>query len=1104
MDFSKFYDRKEFSNFLRNFLSDSYKEINAQIFLDKVSNRYITEARLIGKDEKLGLEVYEFHHEGIRDPRISLAKEAFKLMTDRAVRNALAVFVPKRTNDYYRLSLLSIDLQFEDGRVERKYSNPRRYSYLLGPVAKVHTPTRRLLREVRKVGSLQELTEAFSVEVVNKEFYKGISEHFYRLVEILKLPGTDDESLKKNFAIRLISRIIFLWFLKNKKSVQGNPVIPHELLSADTVEAYQDYYHEVLEPLFFEVLNKPVEERSERYRKDELFARIPFLNGGIFQPRSHDYYELNDLGISKYLNTLRIGNDWFKEFFSFLDTYNFTIDENTPVDIELSIDPEMLGRIFENLLAEITPETGETARKQTGSYYTPREIVDFMVTKTLCYYLADKTGMDLNTVEKLASYTEDVSLSDEEKKKVMKAILDLKALDPACGSGAFPMGLLQKCVWILEKIDPQAELWKETILESIKDSAVKKVMKEKLDQSTAQYLRKVTLIENNIYGVDIQEIAVELARLRFFLSLIVDENVDETKQNMNIKPLPNLEFKFVCADSLIDIKQEQIPIYLPVDELKKIIDDYFSASSPQEKKRLEDLYQEKRKELTDEFFKWTKSWQKEKNGLKQLEDLAMRFLKWDPFGDEPAGFFNPSWFFGLNEGFDIVIANPPYIQLQNEGGKLAKRYENQGYTTFDRFGDIYCLFYERGINLLKENGYLCYITSNKWMRAKYGEKLRQFLAGYDPKILVDLGPGVFKSATVDTCIVLVQKRKTDSHNLRAVTLTNKGKVINIDEQLNSNGVVLEKLNKNVWFIGDTTDQELKEKIEQIGRPLKEWEDKGIVKMYRGILTGLNEAFIIDSKTREKILSNCKSDEERRKTEEIIKPVLRGRDIERYCYRWAGLWLIRLEAGWTNKNRGDEEPEEYFKKTLPSLYNQFMTFINKQHKGRRRGLIDRDDQGDYWWELRYCDYYPEFDKEKVVWQRITRQPTFCLVDAGIYILDSMAFFTGDHLRYLMGVLNSKLVHAYALMTVHRYGLKGFRLANQYVEKVPIPLIDPGNKHIADQIIALVDEIIQRKQNGGCSSSGEANTTDLEKEIDLLVYELYDLNQKEIEIVEKLSS
>jgi len=269
------------------------------------------------------------------------------------------------------------------------------------------------------------------------------------------------------------------------------------------------------------------------------------------------------------------------------------------------------------------------------------------------------------------------------------------------------------------------------------------------------------------------------------------------------------------------------------------------------------------------------------------------------------------------------------------------------------------------------------------MRAGYGEKLRQFFNDYNPKILIDLGPGVFENATVDTNILIIQKAK-NQHRLHAVTINEKKKDnIDFTTMLEKNGVILQNLSGDAWFIGSEAEQKLKEKIEHIGKPLKDWD----VKIYYGIKTGLNEAFIIDDTKRQEILDNCKDEDERRRTEAIIKPILRGRDIKRYYYEWAGLWVILIPAGWTNKNRKNESPEFFIESQFPSLMNHLKQFEAKAKK--------RDDQGDYWWELRACAYYPEFEKEKVVYGQFQDYAEYALAGKGIFLSSNEYMIGGNY-------------------------------------------------------------------------------------------------------------
>lgn len=491
----------------------------------------------------------------------------------------------------------------------------------------------------------------------------------------------------------------------------------------------------------------------------------------------------------------------------------------------------------------------------------------------------------------------------------------------------------------------------------------------------------------------------------------------------------------------------------------------------------------------------------------------------------------------VDDGFDIVIGNPPYVRHE----KIKKDkplLQKQGYEVFTSTADLYVYFYEKGYQLLKQQGVLAYITSNKWMRAKYGENLRKFLKEKTTIIkLIDFGGyRVFKQ-TVDTCILIFKKekppkghtfefltvpsdvedlesylRKRSKYLIEQETETALKRVESWSEVKTWQGfrdwqtayvgnwqtMLQEKLSNNGWTLGDDKVLSLKEKIEKVGKPLKDWD----VGIYFGIKTGFNEAFIIDTETRNRILANCKDEEERKRTEEIIKPVLRSRDIGKYSYKWAGLWVILAKFG-------------FYK--IAYLYPCVVKYLSKYEKQlKNRGQckytrtgeknINKDYFGQHHWlELDNNptdEYLNEFEKEKIVWQRVTKQFSFCLVPAGLYILDSMAFLVGKNLRYILGILNSKLIDFYVKTYVHLYGDTGFLLSNQYVERIPIPPITPQNHPLADQIVQKVQEILTLTQSPDFETNQEKQqkVKELEKEIDQLVYKLYGLTEEEIRIVE----
>ncbi len=1156
------------------------------------------------------------------------------------------IFIFYDINGNFRFSLIYT----EYFGTKRKFSYFRRFTFYVNQTLTNKT----FIQQVSECNfsSLNEIKQAFSVEPVTKQFYEEIKNWYFWAMDKIKFPcdykysddaKEDREIHNATNLIRLITRILFIWFLKEKEPALKT-LFDREKLK-DIVKDFAkpggfNYYNAILQNLFFATLNSKIKERGwaedkgypenknnygvkilYRYEdkfcisKDEvlkLFKDIPFLNGGLFDcldkedengkviyidgfsrnPKKQavvpDYLFFQSEGEKVDLSKYGLGsNKSIRGLIEILKNYNFTIDENTPVDQEIALDPELLGKVFENLLACYNPETSTTARKATGSYYTPREIVDYMAEESLFVYLKTKFHkIDEEKLRLLLSYSEDApDFSESERQKLISNIASIKMLDPACGSGAFPMGILHKLVHVLKKLDPENKLWYELQYQKAL-KALEEAFKEKdkfqreemlreinevFDESVTypDYARKLYLIENCIYGVDIQPIAVQITKLRFFITLLLDQKVDRKKENFGIRALPNLETKFVAANTLIGLEIPHEDLLLQDNKIKQIQDKlaehqhkYFNAKTRNEKSNCQRQYKKLREKLAQEVVKFLIEQKKnEINQIKQTieneklklqkviqepEDIKIseqlnlfgeivqikidrrkeriKAIKWnikeqekklrsiqkqiegdsviriarkiasfDLFDQNASSdWFDPEWMFGVKDGFDIVIGNPPKIPHQktpDEKRKYADLNKNCGYQTFDRTGDIYCLFYERGLKLLKDNGILTYISSNKWMRAGYGEILRDFFTRYNPKILIDLGPGIFESATVDTNILLIQKSPpSKTFQLKAVTLEKENNQdINISQQLGKKGVVLKNLSKDAWFIGSSKEQQLKEKIEAIGKPLKEWD----VNIYRGILTGLNEAFIITTEKRNEILANCKDEDERRRTEAIIKPILRGRDIKRYYYEWQGLWVIgtfpalRLNI--------DDYPalKKYF------LDNFDMRQLEQSGKKYPKlGFGARKKTGNKWFETQdQIAYYSEFEKEKVVWQRITQGPTFCLVEPNVFILDSMAFFTGNKLKYIIAILNSKLIYEYVSMIVHQYGFTGFRLSNQYVEIMPLPPITSANQSIVQQIEALVDRILSAKKQ-----NPKEDTRDYERQIDQMVYQLYGLTEDEIRIVE----
>ena len=894
--------------------------------------------------------------------------------------------------------------------------------------------------------------DKLDTEQLNRRFYKELFAWFNRTVSEARFPADKGRALSsEEHVIRLITRLLFVWFIKEKGLISSDLFIEEQI--ARLIKDYHrdtgdSYYRVVLQNLFFATLNTEVDKRgfSEeknithrdfslyRYKQEMsnpddllgLFKQTPFINGGLFD--CLDSYKSTSYGgwridcfSDVHYKKLSIPNRLFFDdngLFPLLDHYKFTVEENTPIEQEVALDPELLGKVFENLLAAYNPETKDTVRKQTGSYYTPREVVDYMVEEALVATLGELAHPDdgdlkdwqerLHYLLDYAAAFNDVDelFEETEKSDIVRAIADVKVLDPAVGSGAFPMGILHKLTLVLKRLDPDNEYWKKLQKERAREKAGEafdirnekvrtkelKEISETFERYSGDFGRKLYLIQNSIFGADIQPVACQIARLRFFISLAIEQEPDPSNlDNFGIKPLPNLETRFVAANTLLnvkDAKQEDMfrqKIKASKAKLSENREGHFHAKTRKEKREYRNNDKELRKDLSKEL---------QAAGLP--EDDANKIASWDPYDQNAsAEWFDSGYMFGISDKdkFDLVIGNPPYIQLQKNAGALGRLYKTANFDVHASSGDIYCLFYEKGIRaLLKERGHLCYITSNKWMRAQYGEKLRKFLAQKtSPVQLLDFGGfQVFENATVDTNILLAQKEKGNGQ-LRATKFKSDFSKGDSIKQYTENNVVEINVTNDTWVIGSRSEVTLKEKIERIGTPLKDWD----ISIYYGIKTGYNPAFIIDNETKDALVAAGPN------STDILKPILRGRDIKRYQAEWAKLWLIDTHNGY-----GDVPPikiDDYpaIKQHLDKFYPQ---------------LIKRQDKGVTPYNLRNCAYHAEFEREKIIYPETMRRtkhskngfPRFSIDLHEGLITDKTAFIlVGENLRYLTAVLNSKL-------------------------------------------------------------------------------------------------
>jgi len=822
--FNSKFDEQRFREFVAELLPDFQKEsrpIMAAGVLEKV--------KMLGTSEQCKLTVIVAHVSKTESgKRTLITQEAFRILKQHRIRNALVAF--RTDTENWRLSLLTSTLEIKNGKVVSKTSNPRRYSYLLGPKAKVKAP-RKFLSGQGQVTSLEELKERFSVEVVNKQFYNLVATQFVKLIggergegrahkvytAQLKMP-VDEEKEAAEFAVRLIGRLIFCWFLKEKQSVAGLNLMPENLVSTRAVQRHPEYYHNVLEPVFFGCLNTKAEEREEGL-KQAPFSQVPYLNGGLFNPQTNDFY--------KCAERVEIPDEWFAELFEILGQYNFTVDENTELDVDLSIDPEMLGRIFENLLAEINPETGESARKATGSYYTPREIVTYMVDEALSGFLEREAKIAGEKIKCLMKYDDagSVMLTDAEREAIIAALARLKILDPACGSGAFPMGVLQKAFYILQRVDPDGTMWYEQQKSRRTTDSMMADLQAKFADGNYDYIRKLGIIQQSIFGVDIQPIATEIAKLRCFLTLMIEEKVDDTKPNRGIHPLPNLDFKFVTANTLKFLPENpNDPFNMfekgkSVELVSKIRSDYFMAGKAG------------RAFLKAEFNEAQTGISKTKQELAaaRYQDLA----KWRPFVNRQTDWFDSKWMFGVKE-FDIVIGNPPY------GATLTKD-EQKCYlecykTAKSRDGlkgslDTFALFIERGLGILKTGGCLAYIvpmaiTSSDTVTALQNE-IEQKCETIRIASFMDRPKQIFESAGVRTSMIFLEKTNTATQGLWMTKPMRRGSEMSIREVLERLEYVEAykyKLYGRYPKVGNQREVRILEKIFQTGKCVADYAD----------------------------------------------------------------------------------------------------------------------------------------------------------------------------------------------------------------------------------------------------------------------------------------
>ena len=1065
--FQSSFNMAQWYSFLQYFFNASELKEKPERIIENTSDEGYYLGNINTTDSyRIGLFHYNIHQSSVANKRVGLRNlvKSFINPTWGEFDAALVVF---DSGDHWRLSFIC--------DIKGEATSPKRYTYVFGSNDLLYrTPIERFNFLKKKGISFENLKTAFSVEALSDEFFDKYREQYADFIQyvtgkrfvkvgskweekILCEPNAalmqafnHNEKKIRDYIKKMLGRITFLHFLQRKGWMCGDLNYMQNMF--ENSQYKNDYLDSVLEPLFFGVLNtKPAEREAlfADYHWDKSLLNewkdIPYLNGGLFERDEDDEPES------------RFPADYFKRLFQFFSEYNFTIDENDPNDAEVGVDPEMLGKIFENLLED---------NKDKGAFYTPKEIVRYMCQESLIAYLETNTSVAKDKIRQFVlSPEEGVEYIPENKKsKILSALEEVKICDPAIGSGAFPMGLLNELLHCREVLSG-----------------------EHYDRAEI----KKSIIQNNIYGVDIEKGAVDIARLRFWLSIVVDEETPS--------PLPNLDYKIMQGNSLIESfmgvdlskltyekehKKDKGEISLFDNEknrlqktVSQLLSSYYSCCDHNKKKKLQ-------QDISDTISKQLETQAYDHAILENLKDINLaennKFFLWHTWFSDV---FNRE---DNKNGFDVVIGNPPYIQLQNNGGELANLYEDCRFKTFAKTGDIYCLFYERGWQLLRQQGHLCFITSNKWMRAGYGDKTRGFFAKHtNPKYLIDFaGVKIFNNATVDTNILIFGKEQNEYQTRCAVTdKLNKDSLKNLSGFVQQQHTICNFSNEESWVILSPIEQSIKRKIESVGTPLKDWD----IKIYRGVLTGYNDAFIISTEKRDEILSNCQTEDERLRTAELIRPILRGRDIKRYGYDWANLWLIYIPwhfpYQFDNSITGaSEKAEKAFNEKYPAVYNHMIQYKeslanrNKAETGIRYEWYAMQRWGAKYWE--------DFNKPKIVWKRVGSILRFCYNNNGALGLDSTCFATGNNIEFICCVLNSPMGH-YLLKDAPKTGTGDLLISVQAVEPIKVPIITKEQNSIFEEALK---ELIHY------------NSTEKEKEISHKVFDLYNLSHEEQKYIE----
>ena len=942
------------------------------------------------------------------------------------------------------------------------------------------------------------------------------AEDCLRKVPNIAMYGSTQEERLFNVAMELcitwINRILFLKLLEAQMLKYHNGEQCYKFLSIQKIRDFDD-----LNTLFFQVLARSVHQRTASVLKD--FEYVPYLNSSLFEVTEleSNTIKINSLSqrfeLPLFTNSVLINRKEKQQFnslptlnylFAFLDAYNFASEGSEEVQEEAKtlINASVLGLIFEKINGH-----------KDGSVFTPGFITMYMCREAVANSVLTKFNNFYNwnctSVTDLYNKIDDIAQANQ-------LIDSITICDPAVGSGHFLVSALNELIRLkyelgilvdsegkrIKKSDYTFSIENDELIVTDADNnlfSYNPLNEESRRIQETLFKEKKTIIENCLFGVDINPNSVKICRLRLWIELLKNAYYTAESDYKQLETLPNIDINIKCGNSLLhrfdltdSIKSVLKETGISISQYRNAVSKYKNAQDKAEKWELDSMIAEIKSKLTTEIGakdpkklklnkrraelvnllapqlfemskKEQKDWQKRVDAVKkEIAELESYFEEINSNKIYLGAF---EWRIEFPEvldadgnfiGFDCVIGNPPYIQLQSMGTD-ADVLERMKYKTYVRTGDIYCLFYEQGMNLLKPNGCLCYITSNKWMKAGYGKELRQyFVSETNPVLLIDFaGVKVFDTATVDVNILMLQKAINVQRTFACITQGING-LQNLSDFVQQNGSECDFSSADSWVILSPIEQSIKRKMETVGTPLKDWN----INIYRGVLTGYNEAFIITTEKRDEILANCQTEEERIRTDELIRPILRGRDIKRYGYDWADLWIINTHNGIKGKlPRVDVNEYPAIKAHLDQYWDKIST---------------RADKGDTPYNLRNCAYMEDFYKPKIVWGNLNLTASYAMIQDNSFINAPSPMIVPAS-KFLLAVLNSQLADYYIRhLGVTRNG-GYFEYKPMFVEKLPVP------QSVDAKIVTDIESYVDSKN---------------ETAIDKAVYMFYGLTEEEI--------